>query len=85
MTLIPLIARYDVEYINYYTNLGAKLTTGFSGFYTKGNPFKPTRPEIIGVGVQLNDPNTSLVIKGIHQLYPRYTLQNLVSHRVRNI
>ena len=79
---VEFVCRYDVEYMKYYTNINVKLTTGFSGFYTKGNPYKPTKPEILGIGIEHVDEGTSLVIKRLKKVYPRYTLSNLMSHKV---
>ena len=71
-----------MEYVKYYTSTDAKLTPAFSGFYTKGNSYNPTRNEILSIGIEHVDKKTSLHIKRLRKLYPAYELSDLVSHRV---
>ena len=79
--------RYDMEYMKYYTNIDVKLTTAYSGFYTNGYPYKPSKPEILSAGrigrlITGEDKGRSISIVSLKKLYPKYTLEDLVSHRV---
>ena len=81
------VSRYDYEYLRYYTGVkNLKLISSFSGFYTKGHKYKPTIPEILVMSrtqlkTELESYQGNISFKGIHSLYPRYSLDNLVSHR----
>jgi len=46
--IVGAVSRYDFEYLYYYTGIkDMKHITSFSGFYTKGHTFRPTKPEIL--------------------------------------
>jgi hypothetical protein len=40
---VAAMSRYDAEYMRYYTGISPLILTSFSGHYTKGNPYEPTR------------------------------------------
>ena len=80
--LACLICRYDVEYLKYYTNLDVKLATAFSGFYTKNNPYKPVKDVILTIGFKTFRGNDAFPMRDLKTLYKRYTLPDLMSHRV---
>jgi len=43
------MSRYDAEYLRYYTGIDPVLLTSFSGYYTKGYPYNPTKEEFLTV------------------------------------
>ena len=63
--------RYDFEYMKHYTGLDVKRMPAYSGFYTKGNPFNPTKSEILFVSHD-NDLETSpkFNITPLKEIYP---------------
>ena len=92
---IAAMSTYDAEYLKYYTGIKPIVLTSFSGYYTHGNSFNPTREEFLIVandwaletGNKLFSPEVIQVLQPemkavkYHDLYPTYTLLDLVSHR----
>ena len=81
--IIAALSRYDEEYMRHYTGLSIAPLYSYSGFYTAGHTYNPTRDEILVFGW---DSRYKTDIKGfnlvdIRKLYKRYKLSDLVSHR----
>jgi len=86
--IIAAMSLYDAEYLKYYTGIKPLLLNSFSGYYTQGNPYKPSRDELLIVSHSASFSRK--VIKTLQSemkavyykdLYPTYTLEDLVSHR----
>jgi hypothetical protein len=85
------VGRYDYEYLRHYTGIGsARLISSFSGFYTTGHDYHPTKPEIPLLHLkfeksrlmqQLEAWEGEFVFKSLYDLYFKYVLGDLVSHR----
>ena len=83
--------KYDLEYLHHYTGLRPLPLYNFAGVYTAGNPYSPTRDEIIVFGSgkqnvaeiakQMSDAVKSFKVVYFRKLYPRYSLSDLVKHR----
>ena len=83
--------KYDLEYLRHYTGLRPLPLYNFAGVYTAGNPYSPTRDEIIMFGggqqnvaeiaKQMSDAVKSFKVVHVRTLYPRYNLSDLVQHR----
>jgi hypothetical protein len=93
---IAAMSRYDVEYLKYYTGLSPELLSSFSGYYTQGHEYNPTRQEVPLItcswkpewGEKLLSPdliNTlapEINVVQYKKLYPQgFSLDDLVSHR----
>ncbi len=85
---IAAMSFYDAEYLKYYSGIKPILLHSFSGYYTQGNFYNPTKEELLIV--TQSKSFSSEVIKALQpemksvnykDLYPTYTLQDLVSHR----
>jgi hypothetical protein len=85
---IAAMSFYDAEYLKYYTGIKPLLLQSFSGYYTQGNPYNSSREEFLIV--THSKSFSSQVTKALHpemkavyykDIYPTYTLQDLVSHR----
>ena len=87
-------SKYDVEYLHYYTGLSALPLYSYSGFYTAGNPYSPTKKSIIVFGVgddkvahrpnlakDMNEIVQKYEIVDAYKLYPHWTFSDLVKHR----
>ena len=84
-------SKYDLEYLRHYTGLRPLPLYNFAGVYTAGNPYSPTRDEIIMFGgggqnvkeiaKQMSDAVKSVKVVHIRTLYPHYSLLDLVKHR----
>ena len=87
-------SKYDVEYLHYYTGLSALPLYSYSGFYTAGNPYSPTKESIIVFGVRddnvahrpnlakdMNEIVKKYEIVDAYQLYPHWTFSDLAKHR----
>ena len=75
---------YDQEYLRHYTGIDPVSLYSFSGFYTANNTYAPKRDEILAFGTWDNRLHTQISkvkIRSVWNLYPRYTLADLVSHR----
>ena len=89
--IIGALSRYDEEYMRHYTGLSIAPLYSYSGFYTAGHAYNPTRDEILVVTREsyhkaLWDNRYKTDIKefnlvSIHKLYETYELSDLVSHR----
>ena len=82
--IIAAASVYDEEYIRHYTGLDTFPLHATALFYTNGHPYSPTKKEILFIGHWL-DPNISEIksfnVIDVRNLYPRWTLFDLVSHR----
>ncbi|XP_052223025.1 uncharacterized protein LOC127838925 [Dreissena polymorpha] len=81
--IIAGASRYDYEYLKHYTGLkdSIKLISSFSGFYTDGNKFNPTEPEILFVSYGAMFTDITVNVVEIRKKYPRYQLSDLVKHK----
>ena len=83
--------KYDLEYLRHYTGLKPLPLYNFAGVYTAGNPYSPTRDEIIMLGgrgqnvteilKKMTDAAKSFEVVHFRKLYPHYSLSDLVKHR----
>ena len=77
---------YDLEYLRHYTGITPLPLYSYSGFYTQlpGNEYSPKRDEILVFNHWedgIAHSTSKFVLKEIRQVYPRYSLANLASHR----
>ena len=82
--IISAASVYDQEYIRHYLGIDPLPLYSYSGFYTANNPYKPTRDEILEFGHEFDSGFSKIAnfkIVKVHQLYQRYKLSDLVSHR----
>ncbi|KAH3821862.1 hypothetical protein DPMN_123630 [Dreissena polymorpha] len=81
-------SRYDYEYLKHYTGLkdSVQLISSFSGFYTGGNKYKPTEPEILVLSLRDTfmptlTNMTDIRIYSLYEKYKRNELSDLVKHK----
>ena len=83
-------SKYDVEYLHYYTGMSALPLYSYSGFYTAGNPYSPTKKPIImfadkdhrpNLAKDMNENVQKYEIVDAYKLYPRWTFSDLVKHQ----
>ena len=81
--VIAALSRYDEEYLRHYTGLSVAPLYSYSGFYTSGHSYNPSRPEILVFGWDDRFKTEIVEFKLVdtHKLYKRYKLSDLVSHR----
>ena len=81
--VIAALSHYDEEYLRHYTGLSVAPLYSYSGFYTLGHRYNPTRPEILVFGWddRFREEITEFKLVYTHKLYRRYELSDLVSHR----
>ena len=79
---------YDQEYLRYYTGLDPLPLYSLTTTYTAGNPYNPTKDEILcfsrlesSSAAKLLATVKRFTIVNVKELYPRYKLSDLVSHR----
>ena len=87
-------SKYDVEYLHYYTGMNALPLYSYSGVYTAGNPYSPTKESILVFGVRddriahrpnlakdMNEIVKKYEIVDAFKLYPHWTFSDLIKHR----
>ena len=81
--IIAALSRYNYEYLRHYTGLSAVPLYSYSGFYTSGHPYRPTRDEILVFGwdIHYRTAVKNFMLVEVHKLYKRYRFSDIVNHR----
>jgi hypothetical protein len=84
-------SQYDKEYLRHYTGMNPLPLYSSCGVYTNGNPYSPTREEILMIGGRSMDEGAVVKemsaavkkFKVVHyrSLYTHYAFSDLVKHR----
>ena len=86
--IIAAASVYDQQYFRYYTGLDPLPLYSFTGLYSRNNPYRPTKDEILYLSRMGNNLADKLVaqvkkfkIVNTYKMYPRYEFSDLVSDR----